>query len=63
MKILSSFTLPQVDPNLYEFLSSVEHKRREFEECWELPVAIDFHNTVRNINIYIYIYNNIFGAT
>jgi len=27
MKILSSFTHPQVVPNLYEFLSFVEHKR------------------------------------
>jgi len=33
MKILSSFTHPQVVSNLYEFLSSVEHKRRYFEEC------------------------------
>jgi len=28
----SSF--PQVFPTLYEFLSSAEHKRRYFEECW-----------------------------
>ncbi len=28
MKIMSSFILPQVVPNLYEFLSSSEHKRR-----------------------------------
>jgi len=34
MKILSSFTHPQVVPNLYEFLSSAEHKRRYFKECW-----------------------------
>jgi len=33
MKILSSFTHPQVVSNLYEFLSSVEHKGRYFEEC------------------------------
>jgi len=33
MKILS-FTHPQVVPNLYEFLSSAEHKRRYFKECW-----------------------------
>ncbi len=32
MKILSSFTHPQVDPNLYECLCS-EHKGRYFEEC------------------------------
>jgi len=32
MKILSSIQ-PQFVPNLYEFLSSVEHKRRYFEEC------------------------------
>jgi len=28
MKILSSFTQPQVVANLYEFLSSAEHKGR-----------------------------------
>ncbi len=32
MKILSSFTHPQVVPNLYEFLCSAEHKGRYFEE-------------------------------
>jgi len=31
MKILSSIQ-PQF-PNLYDFFSSVEHKRRYFEEC------------------------------
>jgi len=35
MKILSSFTHPQVVQNLYEFLYSAEHKRRYFEEHWE----------------------------
>jgi len=33
MKIVSSFTHPHVVPNLYEFLSSAEHKKRYFEEC------------------------------
>jgi len=33
MKNLSSFTHPQVVPNLYEFLSSVEHKRWWSKEC------------------------------
>ncbi len=33
MKILSSFTNPQVIPNLYECLCSAEHKGRYFEEC------------------------------
>ncbi len=28
-----SFTHPQVDPSLYEFLCSAEHKGRYFEEC------------------------------
>ncbi len=28
MKILSSFTHPQVDPNLYECICSAEHKGR-----------------------------------
>ncbi len=32
LKILSSFTLPQVVPNLYEYLCSAEHKGRYFEE-------------------------------
>jgi len=30
---MKSFTHPKVVPNLNEFLSSVEHKRRYFEEC------------------------------
>jgi len=29
---MSSLTHPQVVPNLYEFISSAEHKRRYFEE-------------------------------
>ncbi len=33
MKILSSFTPPQVVPNLYECLCSAEHKGRYSEEC------------------------------
>ncbi len=33
MKILSSFTHPQVVPNLYECLCSVEHKGIYSEEC------------------------------
>ncbi len=32
MKILSSFTHPQVDPNLYECVCSAEHKERYSEE-------------------------------
>jgi len=40
MKILSSFTHLHVVPNQSEFLSSVEHKRRYFEECWK---AIDLY--------------------
>jgi len=36
MNILSSFTHPQVVANLYEFLSSVEHKGRYFEDRLEL---------------------------
>jgi len=32
MKILSSFTHPQIVSTLYEFLSSVEHKIRYFDE-------------------------------
>ncbi len=33
MKILSSFTHPQVVPNLYECVCSSEHKGRYSEEC------------------------------
>ncbi len=33
MKILSSFTHPQVVPNLYECVCSAEHKERYSEEC------------------------------
>ncbi len=36
MKMLSSFTYPHVVPNLYKFLSYVEHKRKYFEEFWIL---------------------------
>jgi len=35
MKLLSSFTHPQVVATLYEFLSSAEHKGRYFEERLE----------------------------
>jgi len=35
MKILSSFTHPQVVANLFEFLSSAEHTGRYFEERLE----------------------------
>jgi len=34
MKILSSFTHPQVVPNLYVFICSTEHKGRYLEECF-----------------------------
>jgi len=34
MKILSSFTHPQVVPNLYVFICSAEHKERYLEECF-----------------------------
>ncbi len=40
MKILSSFTPPQVVPNLYECLCSAEHKGRYSEECG----TIDLHS-------------------
>ncbi len=33
MKMMSSFTHPQVVPNLYECLCSTEHKGRYSEEC------------------------------
>ncbi len=40
MQILSSFTHPQVVPNLYECLSSAEHKVRYFEECGKLSSSV-----------------------
>jgi len=39
MKILSLFTHPQVVANLYEFLSSAEHKGRYREERLEVNGA------------------------
>ncbi len=36
MKIRSSFTQPQVVPNLYECLCSAKHKGRYSEECGKL---------------------------
>ncbi len=36
MKILSSFTHPQLVPNLYECVCSAEHKGRYSEECGKL---------------------------
>ncbi len=45
MKILSSFTHPQVVPNLYEFLCSAEHKGRYFEESLS-PGCFGAKNTI-----------------
>ncbi len=57
MKSLSSFTQPQFVPNLFEFLSSAEHKKKIFVRMLvtiQLMAAIDFHSiffhTVANIN-------------
>ncbi len=47
MNILSSFSHLQVVPNLYEFLSSVKHKKIIFWRMLvtkQLTVAIDFHS-------------------
>ncbi len=46
MKILSSFTHPQVVPNLYECVCSAEHKGRYSEECGKQQFwgTIDFHS-------------------
>ncbi len=47
MKILSSFTHPQVVPSLCEFLCSAEHKGRYSEECGKTEPfwgTIDFHS-------------------
>ncbi len=44
--ILSSFTHPQVVPNLYEYLCSAEHKERYSEECGKQKFwgTIDFYS-------------------
>jgi len=34
IKVLSSFTHPQVVPNLYLFICSAEHKERYLKECF-----------------------------
>ncbi len=39
MKILLSFTHPQVVPNLYKCLCSAEHKGRYFEECGKQSIS------------------------
>lgn len=41
MKIMI-FNLPPLVTNLVEFLSSDEHKTRDFEEYWK-PLAFDLH--------------------
>ncbi len=48
MKIMSSFTHPQVVSTLSKYISSVEHKRRYFVGE-KLIVPIDFHSTVVSI--------------
>ncbi len=47
MKLLSSFTHPQVDPNLYECVSS-EHKGRYFEYIYifDLYLSVFLRSTV-----------------
>jgi len=46
MKILSSFSHTQVVPNLYEFLSSAEHKGRYFVEKEILWKSMDAINSL-----------------
>jgi len=50
MKILLSFTRPHVVANLYEFLSSTEHKGRHFEE-WLIKQLFGTHWTEKKIYI------------
>lgn len=49
LKPLSSFTHPQVATNLYQFLSSVEHKIRSFKNVGNqtVPIANDFHSRTK----------------
>ncbi len=53
MTFLSSFTHPQVVPNLYEFICSAKHKGRYFEEsllpgCFGAPLTsiVEKENTI-----------------
>ncbi len=39
MEIMSSFTDPQVVPNLYEFLFSVEHKKKCLKNVGNQTIA------------------------
>jgi len=41
MNTQASFTHPRVVPNLNDFISSVEHKRRCFEECSENVMKVN----------------------
>ncbi len=50
MKILSLFTHPHVVPNLYEYLSYVEHKRRYFEEWEELKKTVNGPHNFHSIS-------------
>ncbi len=59
MKIMSLFTRPQFDPNLYEFLFLVNTKRRMLGNK-QLPVAIDFHS-MEKITMEAKGYRQLFG--
>jgi len=50
MNILSSFTHPQVVANLYELLSSSEHKGRYLEERLAPLTSIVFYFSTMEVN-------------
>ncbi len=52
MKFLSSFTHPQVVPNLYKFISSAKYKRRYFDNVGNK--AVEFHSLLFFIFIFFF---------
>jgi len=51
MKILSSFTHPQVVANLFEFLLSAEHKGRYFEERLASLTSHGIYFSTMDVNV------------
>ncbi len=55
MKILSSFTQPHVIPDVYNLLSSVEHKRRYFEFLFSIELKSVLRSNVCFFYYIIYV--------
>ncbi len=57
---LSSFTQLQVFPNLYEILSSVEHKKEGIlKNVGKQKVDVDFHSIFSILPSTVYLYINV----